>query len=453
MIKNIFKLFPVSLRVGSIKQQQKSFQYNCSVHNTKQFQFINLIQTNNKCFFSFRAKETFKKKTTSLEIETHFQVSDLTRCIYRRMKQYHKEYTDIQKILSQEQQQAAELNLEQLRKKINILQPLNDVFEKLEQNIKALQELQKQKEESASDPEMLALIAEEMENSKQQIDELQDECLEQLLPKGKHDDCSEITLEVRGGAGGSESSLFADEVFKMYQAFLSQQGYQFNIDSFQVDMAINKGCKLGVLKASGPNIYKRMMNESGVHKVIRVPETESKGRLHSSTISVVVMPVVPLDFKVDEKDLKFEFMRSQGAGGQHVNKVESACRITHIPTGISVLCQDDRQQERNKQRALKLLTEKLFQVEVEKSNQEQSDERKSQIGGGDRSDKIRTYNFPQGRITDHRTNLTLFGIEKMMKGEFLEEFIDEYEEKVNNEMIESVLKQLEEEENQSSSKN
>ncbi|EAR88007.2 peptide chain release factor 1 (macronuclear) [Tetrahymena thermophila SB210] len=452
MIKNIFKLLPISLRAIPLKQQQNSFSQICSLYNTKLFKVINLIQTNNKCFFSFRAKETFKKKTSSLEIETHFQVSDLTRCIYRRMKQFHNEYTDIQKILSQEQQQA-DINLEQLRKKINVLQPLNDVFEKLEQNIKTLQELQKQKEESASDPEMLALIEEEMENSKQLIDELQDECLEQLLPKGKHDDCSEITLEVRGGAGGSESSLFAEEVFKMYQAFFAQQGYQFSIDSFQVDMAINKGCKLGVLKVSGTNIYKKMMNESGVHKVIRVPETESKGRLHSSTISVVVMPVVPMDFKVDEKDLKFEFMRSQGAGGQHVNKVESACRVTHLPTGISVLCQDDRQQERNKQRALKLLTEKLFQVEVEKSNQQQSDQRKSQIGGGDRSDKIRTYNFPQGRITDHRTNLTLFGIEKMMKGEFLEEFIDEYEEKVNNELIESVLKQLEEDENQSQPKN
>ncbi|EGR28683.1 peptide chain release factor 1, putative, partial [Ichthyophthirius multifiliis] len=384
----------------------------------------------------------FARKTEKLFIEKQYILTDLNRVIYKKMFQQHQQFSNIQNLLSQENT-VYNLDNPQKRKHLIYLQVLNDQFEKFQNTIIQLQDLKEILTDPKQDSEMIAFANEEIQNQQTILDEIQEECIRLLIPKGKFDDSTEIHLEIRPGTGGSESSLFAEELFKMYQNFCAISGYQCKTESFQTDMSINKGCKLGILKIEGEEIYKRLLNESGVHKVIRIPETESKGRLHSSTVSVVVMPIAPFDFKVDEKQLKFEYMRSQGAGGQHVNKVESACRVTHIATGVSVLCQDERYQDRNKARALKLLYDKLYFLEVEKYNEEQSFRRKSQMGGGDRSDKIRTYNFPQDRITDHRSNLTVFGIEKMMEGQFLDQFIDQYQEKVQNEMLVQMIKQLE----------
>ena len=182
--------------------------------------------------------------------------------------------------------------------------------------------------------------------------------------------------------------------------------------------------------------------EAGVHKVIRVPETESKGRLHSSTISMVVMPVVPFTFEVDPKDIKYQFTKSSGPGGQGVNKIESACRAIHVPTGLAVFIQEERSQDANKRRATELLKQKLFEIEYKKANEEEQSRRKSQVTTMDRSEKIRTYNYPQDRITDHRTGMTRYGIVEMMNGELLEEFIDAYLESVEEEKINVFINEL-----------
>jgi len=239
--------------------------------------------------------------------------------------------------------------------------------------------------------------------------------------------------------GGTEASLFADDLLGMYQCYINTKGWSSKLVTYTKDAGNSNGCKFGHLKVTGHNVYKYLKCESGVHKVIRVPETEKSGRIHSSTISVAVLPEIPFDFKLDEKDLRVEFMRSSGPGGQHVNKTESACRITHMPSGLQVHIQDGREQQHNKNKALKVITDKLFSAEVFRHQESLNSQRKEQIAGGDRSDKIRTYNFPQTRITDHRTNLTLFGIDKMLKGELLEEFIQEYLNKINNAKIQALL--------------
>ena len=280
----------------------------------------------------------------------------------------------------------------------------------------------------------------ELDLIKKEIEEEKNRILDMLIQnefKDVEDDIEVCRLEFRGGVGGEEGYLFADELSYNYENYLISKNYQVS--------RIQDTAKSIKLRVTGKGAYKRIKCESGVHKVIRIPKTEGKGRLHSSTMSLVVLPEVPFDFKINEKDLRFDYMRSQGPGGQHVNKIESACRATHPKYNISVLIQESREQYKNKVKAIELLTEKIYQLEFEKKMEKEKTNRKKQIGGGDRSDKIRTFNFQQDRITDHRLGKTVFGIERMLNSEeFFDDVIDEILKEETEEKFENFFNLLRE---------
>ena len=242
-----------------------------------------------------------------------------------------------------------------------------------------------------------------------------------LLPKDAMDDHNAI-LEIRAGTGGDEAALFAGDLFRMYERYAAKQGWKTEV------LSVSEGTKGGfkeiVAEVSGRGVFAKLKFESGVHRVQRVPETEASGRIHTSAATVAVLPEVEdVDIHINEADLKIDTMRAQGAGGQHVNKTESAIRITHIPSGIVVFVQEERSQHKNKAKALTMLRAKLYDAEKSKRDSARAAERRGQVGSGDRSERIRTYNFPQGRVTDHRINLTLHKLPQVMEGEALEEVI------------------------------
>jgi peptide chain release factor 1 len=242
-----------------------------------------------------------------------------------------------------------------------------------------------------------------------------------LLPKDEADEKNAI-LEVRAGTGGDEAALFAADLFRMYQRFAERHGWSSELISLS-DTGIG-GVKEAVLEISGRNVFRHLKFESGVHRVQRVPETESQGRVHTSAATVAVLPEAEeVDIEIDTGDLRIDTYRAQGAGGQHVNKTDSAVRITHLPTNIVVQCQDDKSQHKNRAKAMKILRTRLYDAERQRKDKERAADRKSQVGSGDRSERIRTYNFPQGRVTDHRINLTLYKLDKFMDGE-LDEVVD-----------------------------
>ncbi|MBR3789200.1 MAG: peptide chain release factor 1, partial [Clostridia bacterium] len=257
--------------------------------------------------------------------------------------------------------------------------------------------------------------------SKQKKEDLYNELKTLLLPKDPND-YRNVIIEIRGGAGGDEAALFAGSLFRMYSMYAESRGWKTDV------MNINETGLGGIKEISfmieGEGAYSRFKFESGVHRVQRVPETESGGRIHTSTVTVAVLPEAEeVDIAIDPSDLQIDTFRASGAGGQHVNKTESAIRVTHIPTGTVVECQDERSQYKNKDRALKILRSRLLEVEREKQDSEIADERRSQVGTGDRSERIRTYNFPQGRVSDHRIGLTLYKIEAIMNGD-IDELVD-----------------------------
>jgi peptide chain release factor 1 len=322
--------------------------------------------------------------------------------------------------------------LGEYKQKIDSLTIINDVFLKMDSTLEEFGALKLMLEEAPGDPEVKALIKSESVELESKLDECSDAALEILIQPDKYDDAMTCTLEFRPGAGGQESELFAFEMMNTFQGYCQSNNWRWHTVSSN---AANGGMKLGVAKVTGNGAFPKLKCESGVHKVIRVPETEAKGRLHSSTISICVLPEIPFDFAINEKDLKITFTTSQGPGGQHVNKTESACRVTHIPTGVAVLNQESREQNINKKNAIASVKDKVFQLEFEKFRKEEMGRRSLQMGSGDRSEKIRTYNFPQDRMTDHRTGLSIFGMGKLQTGEALDEFIgkfmdEDYEERV-----------------------
>lgn len=269
--------------------------------------------------------------------------------------------------------------------------------------------------ESESDAELRQLIKEDINSIEERLPEVEQELKLLLLPKDPNDD-KDIILEVRAGAGGDEASLFAQELFEAYMHFASFKGWKTEILSISEGNV--GGYKEVIAQVSGDKVYSVMKYESGVHRVQRVPKTETQGRVHTSTITVAVVPEAEaVDVKVDMADVRIDTMRASGAGGQHVNRTESAVRLTHIPTGIVVYCQEGKSQHANRDKAFKVLYSRIKALEEEKAMKEASDQRLSQIGTGDRSERIRTYNFPQSRITDHRIGLTLHSIHEVMKGD------------------------------------
>ena len=279
------------------------------------------------------------------------------------------------------------------------------------------QELEDSKEifEMEDDEELREMAREEIKELEAGIEKSQEELKILLLPKDPNDE-KNVILEVRAGTGGDEAALFGGDLMRMYLRYAERRRWKTEIIDLN-DTGIG-GVKEAVIMIKGKGAYSRLKFESGVHRVQRVPETESQGRIHTSTITVAVLPEAEdVEIEINEKDLKIDTYRSGGAGGQHVNKTESAIRMTHLPTGIVVCCQDERSQIKNREKAMKTLKSKLYDFYRSQADKEYADARKTQVGTGDRSERIRTYNFPQGRVTDHRINFTLYSLDSFMNGD------------------------------------
>ncbi len=298
--------------------------------------------------------------------------------------------------------------------------------------VAGIEEWRKAREEAAdieamladpsTDPEMRTLAEADRQALSEKLPKLERSVQVMLLPKDEADEKNAI-LEVRAGTGGDEAALFASELFRMYQRYAQAKGWRF--ETMEMSETPLGGFRDATASILGRNVFARLKYESGVHRVQRVPATETQGRIHTSTATVAVLPEAEeVDIHIEEKDLRIDVFRSSGPGGQSVNTTDSAVRITHLPTGVVVSQQDEKSQHRNKAKAMKILRARLYQAERDRMDAERSAQRKSQVGTGDRSERIRTYNFPQGRVSDHRINLTLYKIEKVMTGEALDEFID-----------------------------
>lgn len=275
--------------------------------------------------------------------------------------------------------------------------------------------------EEESDEEMKELAKEELNDSKARVEELEQQLKILLLPKDPNDD-KNVIVEIRAGAGGDEAALFAAEIYRMYVHYA--EGRRWKVETMECEEIGIGGMKSVTFMISGQGAYSVMKYESGVHRVQRVPETESGGRIHTSTITVAVMPEAEeVDIQINEKDIRIDVMRASGNGGQCVNTTDSAVRLTHYPTGIVIYSQTEKSQLQNKEKAFALLRAKLYDMECQKAHDAEAEARRSQIGTGDRSEKIRTYNFPQGRVTDHRINLTLYKLDKIMNGD-IQEILD-----------------------------
>ena len=272
-----------------------------------------------------------------------------------------------------------------------------------------------------NDPDMREMLKEELNSAKTRVSELEEELKILLLPKDPNDE-KNVIVEIRAGAGGDEAALFAAEIYRMYVRYAERQ--RWRVETMDVEEIGIGGMKYVSFMISGQGAYSRLKYESGVHRVQRVPETESGGRIHTSTITVAIMPEVEdFDVQIDMNDCKFDVFRASGNGGQCVNTTDSAVRLTHEPTGLVVTCQDEKSQIKNKEKAFKVLRSRLYDLKMQEQNKEIADQRKSMVGTGDRSERIRTYNFPQGRVSDHRIGLTLYKLDNFLDGD-LDEIID-----------------------------
>lgn len=308
-----------------------------------------------------------------------------------------------------------------LMKELKHLSPVVEKFREYKKTLADIEDCRAVLDDGSADEELAAMAREELDAAEKKRDEAAGELKILLLPRDPNDD-KNVIIEIRGGAGGEESALFAGVLFRMYSMYAESKGFKTEV------MNANEtglgGYKEISFLVEGDGAYSRFKFESGVHRVQRVPETESQGRIHTSTTTVAVLPEAEdVDFELNEKDLQIDTFRSSGAGGQHINKTSSAIRITHLPTGTVVECQDERSQHKNKEKALKVLRSRLYDMEKAKHDAEIAGERKAQVGTGDRSERIRTYNYPQGRVTDHRIGLTLYKLEQILNGA-LDELID-----------------------------
>jgi peptide chain release factor 1 len=306
----------------------------------------------------------------------------------------------------------AELTKEhsQLKTLVEDFEEWKDIKSRIEGNEELL--------EMDEDEEISELARAENEELKARLEELEEEIKYKLIPKDP-DDSKNAIIEIRAGTGGDEAGIFAGDLYEMYRRYADKMGWKLEV--MNASPATQGGYKEIVFELEGDEVFGKMKYESGVHRVQRVPETETQGRVHTSAATVAVLPEAEeVDVEVRTDDLKIDTFRASGAGGQHVNKTDSAIRITHIPSGVVVECQEERSQHKNKAKALKMLRTKLYDMELEKLQSERAAERKSQVSTGDRSAKIRTYNFPQGRVTDHRINLTLYTLDDIMKGDIEE---------------------------------
>ena len=308
-----------------------------------------------------------------------------------------------------------------LMKEYKNLTPLIEKFDQYTVAKENFEEAQMMLDEGGLEPDFKEMVQMQYEESKEQLEVYSQELKILLLPKDENDD-RDVIIEIRGGAGGEEAALFAYNLYRMYNMYADSKGWKTEILSLnETELG---GFKEVSFSIEGEGVYSRFKFESGVHRVQRVPDTETQGRIHTSTVTVAVMlEVDDVEIDINPNDLKIDTFRSSGAGGQHVNKTSSAIRVTHLPTGLVVECQDERSQHKNRDKALKVLRSRLYDIEKQKQEAEVAQERKSQVGTGDRSERIRTYNYPQGRLTDHRIGLTIYRLEQVLNGD-IDEVID-----------------------------
>ncbi|KTD80494.1 peptide chain release factor 1 [Legionella waltersii] len=330
-----------------------------------------------------------------------------------KLEQMHERYQEVGRLLSEPSVIADQNQFKSLSKEYAQLEPVAQCYEEYlnaKENLRSLEELIQ-----GNDKELASMAQEELQDAQKQIEELDETLQWHLIPKDP-DDERNIYLEVRAGTGGDEAAIFAGDLYRMYSRYAENQGWQ--IELISASHGEHGGYKEIIAKISGNAVYSQLKFESGAHRVQRVPETESQGRVHTSACTVAIMPEVDEidEIQINPDDLRVDTYRSSGAGGQHVNKTDSAIRITHIPTGVVVECQDERSQHKNRAKAMSLLKSRLLNAEQTKQKQEQAQTRKSLVGTGDRSERIRTYNFPQGRLTDHRINLTIYQLTDVMEG-------------------------------------
>ena len=329
-------------------------------------------------------------------------------------------YEELMNLLSEPDVANDTNRFRKLMKEQNDLAPIVEAYKEYKAGKQNIEDSLAMLEEE-SDEEMRELAKEELSESKAKVEELEQKLKILLLPKDPNDD-KNVVVEIRAGAGGEEAALFAAEIFRMYVHYAESRGWK--CETLEADETGIGGMKSVEFMVKGTGAYSILKYESGVHRVQRVPETESQGRIQTSTCSVAVMPEAEeVDVQIDEKDIRIDVMRASGNGGQCVNTTDSAVRLTHYPTGIVIYSQTEKSQLQNKEKAFALLRAKLYDLELQKKQDAESAERRSQIGTGDRAEKIRTYNFPQGRVTDHRINLTLYKLDKIMNGD-IQEIID-----------------------------
>jgi peptide chain release factor 1 len=344
----------------------------------------------------------------------------------KRLEEVEKKYIEIEKYLSN-----PDISPPEIHKYSKELSDLDEIVE-VYRNYKSIHEKIEENKTLLKDPELGDLAREENEQLEGDLAKLEETLRLLLLPKDPND-AKNVFLEIRAGTGGDEAALFAADLFRMYSKYAEAKRWKVEIISMS-ETGIG-GIKELIASIEGKNVYSRMKYESGVHRVQRVPSTETSGRIHTSTATVAVLPEPDdVEVEIDEKDLKIDTYRASGPGGQHVNKTDSAIRITHLPTGIVVQCQDERSQHKNKAHAMRMLRVKLFEIEEQKRQMEIASTRKSMVGTGDRSEKIRTYNFRDGRITDHRIGLTLYKIESILSGD-LDELVDALTEHDQTELL------------------
>ncbi|MBR2909887.1 MAG: peptide chain release factor 1 [Clostridia bacterium] len=333
--------------------------------------------------------------------------------MFEKLKQMRIKLEELNKELEDPNVYADQKRYQKIAKEHAELVPIIEKFEEYEKVQRDMQDAEEMRK-SETDADMIAMLEEEYYADKEKLVEIEKELKILLLPKDENDE-KNVIIEIRAGAGGDEAGLFGAELKRMYGLFADAHGY--TIEELDGNYTEAGGIKEVTFMVKGKGAFSKLKFESGVHRVQRVPETESQGRVHTSTATVAVLPeATNVEIDINEKDLQIDTYRSGGAGGQHVNKTESAIRITHIPTGIIVACQDERSQIKNKEKAMNWLKAKLYDFYQSQADKEYAEKRKLQVGTGDRSEKIRTYNFPQNRITDHRINLTLYSLDSFMNG-------------------------------------